>query len=111
SAYAASVSRMASWPARTGTGEAFTVTAPSTAWASEFAALAASFASGWEADSAGSLITIAARTFGVPGGAPAAWRWPRAISAALSVVGMAAARTGGPSTAAGAFGTAVTAPP
>ena len=73
-------------------------TAPSTAWPSELAALAARPSSGWEPESSGSLTTIAGRRRGVSAGTPRAWRCTEVISAAESVVGdrgRATARPGG----------------
>ncbi|MEZ5122436.1 MAG: hypothetical protein R2736_12810 [Solirubrobacterales bacterium] len=60
----------------------------SMAWASALAALAASGPAGWEADSAGSLSTIAGRSG--RGRRPRGERCPPVISAAESVVGIAA---------------------
>ena len=74
------------------TGLARAVHGPSAAWPSALSALAASSASGWEADSAGSLSTTAGRTFATPSGAPTACRWIFVISAPDSVVGIAIAR-------------------
>ena len=62
----------------------------STACASELAALAASSAGGWEADSAGSLRTNAGR-IRCASVAPAGVRCTFVMSAALSVVGIAPA--------------------
>ena len=82
------------------------VTAPSTAWPSEFALLAASSSCGWEADSSGSLITTRGRTLAGAGSRPLAWRWIHVISAALSVVGIAA--TAWPVAAASALPVSIT---
>ena len=90
--------------------EAKTVTGASTAWASALAEDAASSETGWEADRSGSLMTIAARTLRAVASWPAGLRWIRVISAALSVVGIAAART--PSRVpASALATSTTRPP
>ena len=77
--------------------------------AEALAADAASSAAGCEAHSAGSLTTMRGRTRGVAGSTPRAWRWPRVISAALSVVGIAAATA--PRAAASALATSTTRPP
>ena len=85
-------------------------TGASTAWASALADDAASSETGWEADRSGSLMTIAARTLRAVASWPAGLRWIRVISAALSVVGIAAART--PSRVpASALATSTTRPP
>ena len=86
------------------------MSAASSAWPSELPALAARPAGGWDAESAGSLTTIAGRTRGVPAEMPAAWRCTPVISAADSVVGIAAARRPGRA-AASALAVSTTRPP
>jgi hypothetical protein len=96
--------------ARVGTGLASVVAGASTACPSELSALATSSGSGWEALISGSLTTTAGRTSGASSGAPLAWRCHGVISAADSVVGIAATRRGG-SAAASALATSMTLPP
>src|SRR3954471_13022077 len=103
------MSRIASRAARAGTGEAWMVTGASTAWARALAEDAASSVTGWDADRSGSLTTTAGRTARDRSSSPAGRRWMLVISAALSVVGIAAARA--PSrTPASALATTHTAP-
>ena len=72
-------------------GRARGVSGPSTAWPSELAAAAASSAAGWEAHRR-RVVDHDRRAHARRGGRRrAAWRWPRVISAAHSVVGIAAA--------------------
>ena len=87
------------------------MTAPSTAWPSAFAALAARSGIGCEALSSGSLMTMRGRTRGVAASTPRACRCTHVISAALSVVGTAATTRSGPMAAAIAFATSITRPP
>ncbi|CAA9503187.1 MAG: hypothetical protein AVDCRST_MAG85-1896 [uncultured Solirubrobacteraceae bacterium] len=109
--YARAVSRTASAAARRGTTLARSVTAPSTACASEFAALAARASGGCEAESSGSLTTIAGRTPVTCGPEPVGSRCLRVISAADRVVGIPATRGRPPRPAATAFAVSMTRPP